>query len=417
MLRRTCQPLLMLLPCLLMVAAPAGAINIRVDYTYDMPAHGGSNFFGGNVQAKAALEAAAGFFSSILNDSFSEITVPQPFTISGSNYTWQWSQQFRHPSSTQVITLQHTAPGTTIAANEYVVFAGAQNLAGNTLGIGGPGGFGWSHGGSYHPAYEGQINSITTTFVNQVEKRGQSSGFARWGGTISFDTAPPAPWHFSHTIAPAGNVVDFYSVAIHELAHALGFGERDDDPANITPWESWVSGSSFYGANATAKYGGPVPLSTQEPDPSRQLTHWAPSTNSFVYGSSILQQAAMDPNLTNGTRKHFTELDAAAMIDIGWSVIPLPGVHGDYNNNGRVDAADYVVWRKRLGQNVTIPNDATPGSVTTSDYTVWRNNFGKTPSGGAGSAALAVAAPEPTSAALALVAILVACAPRRPRPH
>ena len=31
---------------------------------------------------------------------------------------------------------------------------------------------------------------------------------------------------------------------------------------------------------------------------------------------------------------------------------------GDYNNDGIVDAADYVVWRKANGQNVTLPNDS-----------------------------------------------------------
>jgi hypothetical protein len=51
---------------------------------------------------------------------------------------------------------------------------------------------------------------------------------------------------------------------------------------------------------------------------------------------------------------------------------------GDYNNNGVVDAADYVVWRDSLNQSVTIPNDTTPGTVTPADYDVWRANFGGT---------------------------------------
>jgi hypothetical protein len=51
---------------------------------------------------------------------------------------------------------------------------------------------------------------------------------------------------------------------------------------------------------------------------------------------------------------------------------------GDYNNNGVVDAADYAVWRKSLNQNVTLPNDSTPGTVTQADFDVWRANFGAT---------------------------------------
>ena len=106
---------------------------------------------------------------------------------------------------------------------------------------------------------------------------------------------------------------------------------------------------------------------------------------SVVYGGSTAQEAAMDPDLQNGTRKRLTALDAAALKDIGWEVIAPPppaGIDGDYNDNDIVDAADYVVWRDRLNQSVTIPNDATPGTVTAADYTVWRSNFGRMPASG-----------------------------------
>ena len=78
---------------------------------------------------------------------------------------------------------------------------------------------------------------------------------------------------------------------------------------------------------------------------------------------------------------------------------------GDYNNNGVVDGADYVLWRN----GGPLSNDPTPG-VQPGDYGVWRANFGQTglPSGpstllngfvryvtsGVGSGA---AVPEPTS--------------------
>ena len=75
-------------------------------------------------------------------------------------------------------------------------------------------------------------------------------------------------------------------------------------------------------------------------------------------------------------------------------------LEGDYNSNGTVDAADYVVWRDRLDQNVTIPNDSTPGSVTQADYSVWRSHFGQQP----GLGAIAVSIPEPSSM-LSLLAV------------
>jgi hypothetical protein len=51
---------------------------------------------------------------------------------------------------------------------------------------------------------------------------------------------------------------------------------------------------------------------------------------------------------------------------------------GDYNNNGVVDGADYVLWRN----GGPLSNDPTPG-VQPGDYGVWRANFGQSgaPSG------------------------------------
>lgn len=50
--------------------------------------------------------------------------------------------------------------------------------------------------------------------------------------------------------------------------------------------------------------------------------------------------------------------------------------NGDYSNDGKVDAADYTIWRDKLGSSATLPNDATPGSVTAADYDVWKAAFG-----------------------------------------
>jgi hypothetical protein len=393
-------------------AAPAAAITIDIDYTYDT-----SRFFGdGNprgaaagAQAFAALEAAATFFSNILNDTFSGITVPNPYPsrAPGSNgvVTWSWDLNFRHPSTGTTIEI----PNPTVVPNVYTIYAGARSLPGVTAGVGEVGGYGWasdiSGSNSFTSSDITTIEQTTANFQSAIETRGESSGFANWGGAIAFDTNPGANWHFNHMTPPAGTVFDFYSVAIHELAHALGFGSLNSDSDG--EWPDFVSGSDFVGANAMAQKGGnPVPLADDR-------AHWAPNTQSVIYGGSTPQEAAMDPDIQNGTRKLFTALDAAAMRDIGWEVIPLPGVHGDYNNNGVVDAADYVVWRDRLGQNVTIPNDMTPGNVGTGDYTVWRMNYDRTL--GSGSGAVLLGVPEPAGIVIALIGVSILGSARRKR--
>jgi hypothetical protein len=70
--------------------------------------------------------------------------------------------------------------------------------------------------------------------------------------------------------------------------------------------------------------------------------------------------------------------DGLAIDDFSIGTTLAPGIAGDYSNNGVVDAGDYLIWRKKLNQSVTIPNDITPGTVVQQDYVEWRNRFGKT---------------------------------------
>ncbi|MCC7085371.1 MAG: lamin tail domain-containing protein [Pirellulales bacterium] len=84
------------------------------------------------------------------------------------------------------------------------------------------------------------------------------------------------------------------------------------------------------------------------------------------------------------------------------------GVPGDYNNNGVVDAADYVLWRN----GGPLQNEvSTIGSVTAEDYTAWRARFGNT--SGSGSVQTAAAVPEPGTFLLVLAGAAMATAARR----
>jgi hypothetical protein len=94
------------------------------------------------------------------------------------------------------------------------------------------------------------------------------------------------------------------------------------------------------------------------------------------------------------------------------TVPPLPGagITGDYNNNGVVDAADYVLWRN----GGPLQNDPTTG-IQQGDYDTWRANFGRTAARGSGLPAAASAVPEPTAAALLVVAVAATMCVRRRR--
>jgi T5SS/PEP-CTERM-associated repeat protein len=82
---------------------------------------------------------------------------------------------------------------------------------------------------------------------------------------------------------------------------------------------------------------------------------------------------------------------------------------GDYNGNGVVDAADYVVWRDNVGAatiNNRDPNEI--GPVGIADYNFWRARFGQTAGGGAGAAMTTshAAVPEPVGTLLLSVGTL-----------
>ncbi len=89
------------------------------------------------------------------------------------------------------------------------------------------------------------------------------------------------------------------------------------------------------------------------------------------------------------------------------------GLTGDYNGDGRVDAADYVVWRKSVGQSGIglIADGSGNGSVGQEDYDDWRQNFGSNNLLSAASIA-ALSVPEPSMTVPVAVALMVIYAHR-----
>ncbi|MCA9189574.1 MAG: hypothetical protein KDA99_28320, partial [Planctomycetales bacterium] len=62
-------------------------------------------------------------------------------------------------------------------------------------------------------------------------------------------------------------------------------------------------------------------------------------------------------------------------------VTGTPTLLGDYNRNGKVDAADYTVWKDNFSSTVNLAADGNGnGVVDAADYTVWKDNFGATTS-------------------------------------
>jgi hypothetical protein len=79
-----------------------------------------------------------------------------------------------------------------------------------------------------------------------------------------------------------------------------------------------------------------------------------------------------------------------------------PGLTGDYNLDGFIDAADYVVWRKSPSDHGGNP----------AGYNKWRTNFGAT-AGGSSDHAISHIVPEPTTVLLLVFGAAVMCSSAR----
>lgn len=114
-------------------------------------------------------------------------------------------------------------------------------------------------------------------------------------------------------------------------------------------------------------------------------------------------------------------INGKAYFDIHSTAFPngeirgfLSYVEGDYNDNGTVDAADYVLWHKTyhgVGEE-EVADSNNDEVVDEADFTAWRQNFGNfglsyLPGSGA---SLAAGVPEPSAISLVALALL---APRR----
>lgn len=136
------------------------------------------------------------------------------------------------------------------------------------------------------------------------------------------------------------------------------------------------------------------------------------STSSFL-GTEIKSSISTVDNVehiyapTLGPGTYTLKVTGAASWDyaLAWRLVDHSG---DFNNDGVVDLADYVVWRKGFGT-----------LYTQDDYDDWRLNFTGAPAVGLGTGValgqVASVVPEPTTLALIVASLSMFLTRRRPR--
>jgi autotransporter-associated beta strand protein len=112
------------------------------------------------------------------------------------------------------------------------------------------------------------------------------------------------------------------------------------------------------------------------------------------------------PTLTSGKTWNLLYGANEVILAVGppGGVTTIPG---DYNQDGTVDAADYVVWRRALTTGSLIADGNGNRAVEVGDFGIWRANFGLSLTQIAGHVASALA-PEPTTVSLVAFGAMLA---------
>jgi hypothetical protein len=216
----------------------------------------------------------------------------------------------------------------------------------------------------------------------------------------------PTGFDYSYAVSVSNSTQAGYGIgsATGGNNHALIWHGTKSSVVDLNPtgalW-SQIAGVSMAGEAGTAHYGPTV----------------GGQSHATVWFNTAASAVDLHPYLSGLGGLNFLHSFANAIADDGsivgiaetdfneyavlWRPVVDSGVPGDYNNNGTVDAGDYIAWRKGL---TTLHNEvATIGSNTPQDYTEWRARFGNIT--GSGASLDGASVPEPVTSGLMSLAL------------
>ncbi len=216
-----------------------------------------------------------------------------------------------------------------------------------------------------------------------------------------------------------------------------GFDLQWSLSATAADWQSSTAGVGFYSGTSGVHYGGVTAADPEDPSQPNPIPggFLSPINNNPTNAIATNDQNPNDGcfncvvdityTKTGITWAPGTELwirwrdgdahDGIAIDNVRFTALAsAPGpLLGDFNSDGKVDAGDYVTWRKNEVANATLPNDN--GLTDQADrFTLWRANFGNPSGVGSGAGLEGANVPEP-SAIVLVVACLAALPLKRSR--
>jgi beta-glucanase (GH16 family) len=222
----------------------------------------------------------------------------------------------------------------------------------------------------------------------------------------AFPTVVSSAFHWQKDPGPCCNNHQFVAQNYHTFVNgvpvdfSIGFhtytAEWDKNPTtNVNEIRFYVDGAKFF--------------TVDENDPNLP----AMSDANFTTAKNIILNLAVGGDFggdPNGT----TVFPQKMLVDYVRVWHRPTGVPGDYNGDNQVDAADYLAWRKSVGQSgIGLPADGSGnGSVGPEDFDVWKRNFGGNSSAAAAAAIAAYSVPESPTAWPVAISLMVMSAQR-----
>jgi hypothetical protein len=242
--------------------------------------------------------------------------------------------------------------------------------------------------------------------------------------------------------------VGYYDVGLHKLTKDWGEGSAGNSepalsgtgmgspasPGDAT-WSHAMLGSASWTnagalgdfnavASATTSVGGPVdsPINwTSTSALVADVQSWL-DTSATNFGWALInaheetirsQNVFYSREATQNSSELPNSLDPTWRPSLTITYVESPSPSGDYNGNGVVDAADYVVWRETLNMSANPAGSGADGNksgmIDPGDYTYWRARFGNPVSGFAAGANV----PEPAGVTTCLFVAMLAYLRRR----
>jgi hypothetical protein len=237
---------------------------------------------------------------------------------------------------------------------------------------------------------------LRATVIEQMAPHGPGSGLSFTGGTLHVDTFVGELHNNGGTLAPGGSI-GTTNVLLSYIQSAGGSLAIEIDGAGPGQFDQLIVGG-------TADFDGTLDIFVS---PSYTLSlsdTFAIVQAGFIplTGLANLLANSVLPTISSRLDWHLFHQPTLLTLAV------VPALTGDFNADGVVDAADYVVWRKWSGQTgIGLAADSNfDGIVNIIDYFAWRGNYGQTVPG-AGSGRFSAAVPEPASALLVMLAAFV----------